>query len=141
MAIAREHLHDVGLFDETLLRGQDSDLAFRLWSAGLHFRYVEEAVVYHYNQDTLSGLFGEGYKHGYWGVRIIEKHRATLFPERPASLLHGAPRLYPPLKAFVTKSLASRSIARRELCDLVFRGGKKFGMLRSALDWKKSRKT
>lgn len=136
LAVARKHLLEIGLFDERLLRGQDSDLAFRLFASGIRFRYVDDAVVRHHNQETLSGLFGEGYKHGYWAVRVIEKHRQTLFSTRPKSMLHGAPRVFPLLVNFLAASLRSRSVARNELCDLAFRGGKKFGMLRSALDWK-----
>ncbi len=133
MAVSRQSLLDVGLFDETLLRGQDSDLAFRLWKAGLRFSYVKEAVVFHHNQNSLSGLFAEGYKHGYWGVRLIRKHRHSTFRSRKKSLLGGSPRIYPLLHTFLANSLRGRALAKTELCDLIFRSGKKFGMVRSIL--------
>lgn len=57
-------LVDVGLFDESLLRGQDADLAFRIGAAGWRMVYVPDAVVRHFNERTLWGLFCEGHTHG-----------------------------------------------------------------------------
>ena len=47
---------DVGLFDETLRRGQDFDLWLRLAKAGARFTYQREVLVHHRIVDTgLSG--------------------------------------------------------------------------------------
>ena len=66
-------------------------------------------------------------------ARLLDNHRATLFPQRPASRLYEAPSLLSLLGALATASLRQGGLARDELCDLAFRGGKKFGMLRAAL--------
>ena len=134
MAVSRENLLRVGLFDEDLLRGQDCDLAFRLGLQGLKFQYVDEAIIWHWNQETLAGLFREGYTHGRWSVPLIEKHRESLFSYRPRSPVKSAPRILPLLKSFVGRSLRGRKLARHELCLLYFNSGKKFGVISGARD-------
>jgi len=71
-------LKSVGLFDETFLRGQDSDLSYRIVQAGYQLMYQDNAVVYHKNQRTASGLFLEGYTHGFSSVHLHKKHKAFL---------------------------------------------------------------
>jgi glycosyltransferase involved in cell wall biosynthesis len=136
MAVSRQNILDVGLFDENMLRMQDCDLSFRLWESGTRFAYVESALVYHHNQEKMSGLFTEGFRHGFWKVRLIEKHRATLFRSRSRSLMAGAPRIGSLLGEFLGASKRERTVAQTELCSLVFQGGKKCGMMWSALNEK-----
>jgi GT2 family glycosyltransferase len=71
-------LRTVGLFDETFLRGQDADLSYRIVQAGYQLVYEHEAVVYHRNKKTVSGLFMEGYTHGFHSVHLNKKHRVFL---------------------------------------------------------------
>jgi glycosyltransferase involved in cell wall biosynthesis len=54
----------VGFFNETLLRGSDAEMAFRIGARGYRLVYRHEAVVYHRNEATLHGLFAEGIAHG-----------------------------------------------------------------------------
>lgn len=68
-ASRRSVLMDAGLFDERFIRGQDVDLARKINRAGYRFFYQPEAVIYHSNERTFSGLFSEGYLHGFWSVK------------------------------------------------------------------------
>jgi GT2 family glycosyltransferase len=102
-ASRRSVLLDVGLFDESLLRGEDVDLAWRIRAAGFRLVYRDTALVHHRNERTLRGLLAEGYAHGYHAVAVRRKHGATLgsdsslryFPVRPllrdaGGLIRGA---------------------------------------------------
>jgi glycosyltransferase involved in cell wall biosynthesis len=72
----RDVLLDVGLFDETLLRGQDVDLAWRIHLAGYRLVHEPRALVSHQNERTVWGLMREGFVHGVHGVRVRAKHSA-----------------------------------------------------------------
>lgn len=62
-------LKEVGLFDESFIRCEDVDLSHRIMQAGYRFHYEPEAIIYHSNEKTLSGLFREGYNHGFWSIK------------------------------------------------------------------------
>jgi len=68
-------LKELGLFDEKFIRGQDVDLSFRILKKGYELVYEPKAIVYHRNENTLLGLFLEGYAHGFNSLRIIKKHK------------------------------------------------------------------
>ena len=72
-ASRRSVLMDLGLFDEAFIRGQDVDLSRKIIKAGYTFFYQPEAVIYHSNERTFSGLFSEGYLHGFWSVKHLKK--------------------------------------------------------------------
>lgn len=69
-------LVQLGLFDESLRRAQDVDLAWRAVQAGFRLVYAPDAIVHHRNERTLWGLINEGYVHGMHGVRLSRKHEA-----------------------------------------------------------------
>jgi glycosyltransferase involved in cell wall biosynthesis len=50
----RETLIRVGLFDENVLRGEDTELACRLYQAGVPLLYEPKAMVYHYAEAIQS---------------------------------------------------------------------------------------
>lgn len=79
-ASPRALLIDMGLFDESLRRGQDVDLSWRIGLAGFRFEYVADALVYHRNERTLWGLAHEGFVHGFHNVRVVDKHAALGTP-------------------------------------------------------------
>ena len=62
------------VFDETLLRGSDLDLSWRLHATGWSFVYAPDAVLFHRNERTLRGLFAEGFTHGRHNERVRRKH-------------------------------------------------------------------
>lgn len=68
-AARRDLLHKVGLFDERYLRYQDAELSLRMSCLGYKFFYVPDAIVYHENESSLTGLFKEGCTHGYHSVK------------------------------------------------------------------------
>ncbi len=76
-ASPRAVLLDAGLFDETLLRSQDVDLAWRIHRRGARIVYAPSAVVRHRNERTLRGLVHEGYLHGRHGVTVGRRHAAA----------------------------------------------------------------
>jgi len=71
-------LHEVGFFDESFARCEDVDLAFRISQAGYRFEYAPEALVYHAHEKTLSGLFQEGFLHGFYSIKTIRVHEAYM---------------------------------------------------------------
>ena len=72
-ASRRAVLLEVGLFDESLLRGQDVDLAWRIRDAGYRFHYEPSAIVRHRNERTIAGLMHEGFVHGRNNARLLRK--------------------------------------------------------------------
>ena len=75
-ASPKQLLVNIGLFDESLLRGQDTDLAFRIGAAGWRMVYAPDAVVRHFNERTLWGLFCEGHTHGRYAPLLRSRHGA-----------------------------------------------------------------
>lgn len=69
-ATRRDVLATVGLFDESMMRCEDVDLALRMRAAGYAWRYVHEAIIYHRNRPTLRELTREGVLHG----RFLARH-------------------------------------------------------------------
>lgn len=80
-ASRRDLLLEIGLFDETLRRGEDVDLAWRMHNAGYNLVYRQDAIVFHRNERTVWRLMCEGFDHGKVGVGLRDKHR-TLLPMR-----------------------------------------------------------
>jgi cellulose synthase/poly-beta-1,6-N-acetylglucosamine synthase-like glycosyltransferase len=71
-------LREQGLFDPSFLRGEDSELSFRLFSAGYRLVYVPEAIVFHHHRSTRRGLLRAGFQSGVWSVAIHRKHHAAM---------------------------------------------------------------
>jgi GT2 family glycosyltransferase len=118
-------LKNVGFFDESILRGEDVDLSYRLFQAGYKFFYKPEALVFHSNRRTLRGLFREGYLHGMGSVEIQKKHSSFLKK-------FGHRRFY--LKSYVQILWSFVDFMRginpnKSLCDFVFNAGKKSGRI------------
>jgi cellulose synthase/poly-beta-1,6-N-acetylglucosamine synthase-like glycosyltransferase len=121
-ASRRAVLEDVGLFDESLLRGQDADLARRIRMCGYRLVYCPQALVRHRNERTLGGLFLEGVAHGRAVVLMREKYPFAA----PADTFH--PRaLHRRLRLNLRRCL--RGTNRFEaLCEVVFDAGKAIGV-------------
>jgi len=121
-ASPRAALQKDGFFDERFLRAQDCDLSYRLVEAGYKLVYEEQAIVYHKNKNTRSGLFVEGYRHGFHSVQLNKKHRAFLQNYGYRRFSHKSYKaLWSSLMGTV---LNSSELARY---DFVFNLGKKAG--------------
>jgi O-antigen biosynthesis protein len=124
-ASRREVLQRLGGFDESFLRAQDVDLAYRIQQTGLTLSFVPEAIVYHRNERTLRGLFHEGFVHGMYGVLIHKTHQAFV-------AAHGYRRFrarrYSTLLSQCARAVRGRRTGA-EACECVFLLGKRFGAL------------
>jgi GT2 family glycosyltransferase len=121
-------IHRVGLFDETLLRGQDVDLAYRMQQSGYRLVYSSEAKVYHLNERSFGGLFREGFVHGHHNLRVHRKHQAFL-RYRPWTYM-----------ASILRRLGRNAVgclrnpeSFESLCAVVFESGKLVGHLTGEL--------
>ncbi len=131
--VRREALVAAGLFDESMLRGQDVDLAFRLLEGGESFVYADDAVVYHVNERTLGGLFLEGFVHGMWSRRVARAHRRLLggIPDsRYLARLRSAIRA---LAEGCVRSLGRGRCAVVPFCEGAFGLGKVLGLMVGSL--------
>jgi succinoglycan biosynthesis protein ExoA len=67
-----------GLFDESLVRNQDDDLAFRLRQAGGTI-VLDPAIRSNYiPRGSLRGVFRQYYQYGFWKVILMLKHRRII---------------------------------------------------------------
>ncbi|UCE73107.1 MAG: glycosyltransferase [Methanomassiliicoccales archaeon] len=62
-------------FDENLIRGQDTELGFRIRNAGYKLLYDSELYVYHHNPTTLKSLVKKWFKYGKSYPLSYLKHR------------------------------------------------------------------
>lgn len=124
-ASRRTVLQEANGFDERFLRGQDTDLSFRIFLAGYRLVYAPSAIIYHHNRSTLWGLFREGCQHGYGSVRWCRKHAAAL---RRLGRGRVSRNSYRVLGEYFKASIRGddRLLAR---CLLFFNIGKKIGKL------------
>jgi len=128
----------IGLFDESLRRGQDVDLADR---AHFHhratFAYAEGAVVRHLNPRTLAALFRKSVQHGRGVAGVLANHAAALgkipWQRCPAG------RRYARMAHAASRAVAGSHEGTRvgPLFTAVFKAGKQlgvpFGTARAAL--------
>jgi glycosyltransferase involved in cell wall biosynthesis len=130
-ASPKQLLVDVGLFDESLLRGQDTDLAFRIGAAGWRMVYVPDAVVRHFNERSLRGLFCEGYTHGRYAPLLRSRHARTRVPQPLGKQMWKAL-----LRAFQATALSGPDGTWRDhLYALTFNSGKAVGEIWTLAGW------
>jgi succinoglycan biosynthesis protein ExoA len=72
-------LDRIGLFDETLVRGQDYELNARIVSGGGTVWQSPKITFWYQPRARLSGLFTQYFQYGYWKFAVVRKHgwRAT----------------------------------------------------------------
>ena len=146
MIVRRDLFERIGLFDESLLRGQDVDISFRA-----HFRhqatfaYAERAVVGHIHPRTLPALFRKGMQHGRAVAGILGNHAESL-KERPWQRCVARRRYTRIARAAGLALASSRAGSRMEaLCSAVFEAGKQLGVIvgtaRAALPRRRERRS
>jgi glycosyltransferase involved in cell wall biosynthesis len=132
-ASRREVLLRAGLFDENLMRGSDTDLAFRIHALGYELVYRGNAAIHHHNERTFRGLFHEGFMHGFGAERIRAKalHAPAVQPHRFAT----ERRVLRNMGGFVT----GRRLGHFDsLCAVVFDAGKLAGEMKERHAHRKS---
>ncbi len=123
-ASPRSVLFEVGLFDEAFIRAQDVDLSLRIFLSGHRLVYAEDAVVFHRNESTYSGLFREGFTHGFHSARTRKVHEAVY---REAGCRRADLRVYKDLLRCLVA--AARGEEEGSSSRFVFNLGKRVGKL------------
>ena len=78
MAIRRDVIAHVGVFDENLLPGEDIELSYRVKKAGYVIKFAPDAFVWHKRKHNLTVLLRKIYRIGYGRVVLARKHRGLL---------------------------------------------------------------
>jgi len=118
-------LKNVGYFNESFIKSEDTELSRRISLAGFKLIYNSDAIIYHRNEKSLRGLFGEGFVHGYWGIKLNKLQQEFLRQ-------YGYKRIK--LKSFVDIfsnlfDYLSGNNKDEAICYVAFNVGKKFGKL------------
>ncbi|RLF43347.1 MAG: hypothetical protein DRN18_00285, partial [Thermoplasmata archaeon] len=74
LCLKREIFDDVGLFDESFVKGQDLELSYRIRKAGYKLFYSPYVKVVHYRKQTFRSFARQIYKWAKAKVAIIKKH-------------------------------------------------------------------
>lgn len=136
----RDLLCALGLFDESLRRGQDVDLSYRAhFERGARFGYAERAVVRHVNPRTLPALFRKGVQHGLAAAGVLGKHsarvgqtpiRRCLAWRRYAAILREGRRLvHCAYRGYLRGDARAAADVIPAGCAVVFESGKQWGVL------------
>jgi succinoglycan biosynthesis protein ExoA len=84
----REIFTRLGRFDEGLARNQDDEFNLRIILNGGRIWQSPRIKSWYTPRSSLSALFRQYYRYGYWKVRVIQKHR------QPASIRHLVPGIF-----------------------------------------------
>jgi succinoglycan biosynthesis protein ExoA len=71
-------LRAVGGFDEELVRNQDDELNYRLRAAGGRIALDPAIRSTYTNRGDLAALWRQYWQYGFWKVRVVQKHPASL---------------------------------------------------------------
>lgn len=85
-AYRKEVFEHIGLFDESLLIGEDADMSWRMQlDTNYKLRYLYQAAVYHPHETRIKTLFKQKQRHAYGAVALYKKYR-RFWPEQHKSL-------------------------------------------------------
>ncbi len=73
-----ETIHRIGPFDEELIRNQDYELNIRIRKAGGNIVLSPKVVSHYTPRSSLPALWRQYFEYGYWKVRTLQKHPASL---------------------------------------------------------------
>jgi succinoglycan biosynthesis protein ExoA len=90
-AFRTEVLHELGGYDEELVRNQDDELNYRIRQAGFSILLSPDIVSTYTPRHSLRAIWRQYYQYGFWKVRVIEKHQGSLQARHlaPALLVSG----------------------------------------------------
>lgn len=124
-ASRRSVLLEAGGFDESLFGGEDVDLAYRVLQAGYRLAYCAGAVIRHHNRPDLKGLFREGFRDGFYSVKVLKKHQAFVAGHGHRRVSIGS---YKTLAANALRLMLNTADSD-VVFDTVFNSGKKTGKI------------
>jgi GT2 family glycosyltransferase len=109
LCVTREVVERVGLFDEGLARGQDTEWTLRMRRHGYSLYFVPEAVVKHLPEVTgLSEIIKLWYRSGFFNAQVRQNYRDMI-----ATLpFYGKPFLLTLLSPAIGAVVAARIFAR-----------------------------
>ncbi|MBF0486092.1 MAG: glycosyltransferase [Candidatus Omnitrophica bacterium] len=75
-SIRRSVFETLGGFNTDYRRasGEDNDLSYKILAAGLRIRFMKDAVVLHYHQNSFKKYLKEQFRHGFWRVKMYIDH-------------------------------------------------------------------
>ena len=74
LALRRKIFDEVGMFDESFVKGQDLELSYRIKKAGYKLLYVPSIKVIHHRKENIKQFSKQIYKWAKAKVAIIKKH-------------------------------------------------------------------
>lgn len=77
ISLRREVFEQIGGFDESMLRLQDSEFCFRAQLAGVAITFVPEATLYGRNRSSLKEIMRQSYNWGKAEVKLVNRYRTT----------------------------------------------------------------
>ena len=124
-------LKELSFFDENFLRCEDVDLSYRIYQKGYRLVFNPEAIVYHRNESSYSGLSNEGFLHGYYSIQVLKKHHDFLKQFGHRRWNH---RTYFDLGHHLIGSFSGtqQNLSR---CQFAFNSAKKIGKVIGSLRW------
>jgi cellulose synthase/poly-beta-1,6-N-acetylglucosamine synthase-like glycosyltransferase len=143
-AFRREVFAEIGLFDETMICGEDVDFSWRMQErSGWRLAFHPEALVYHKFRSDVPDFFTQAKKWGYGAVFVMVRHGV---PMRQGEL----PRRVAEYKGIVKQGLLlpwywlqtrrgalARDDWEQRWLDWLYRTGLKLGRLRAALEFRR----
>ncbi len=81
LAIRKDVLTDVGMFNDNLVGLEDFDLRCRLNKAGYKIRYIRDIKVAHNHRDSFFTVIQQRSEEGYWAYVIYHLHKEFLDSE------------------------------------------------------------
>ncbi|MGH7900227.1 MAG: glycosyltransferase [Thermodesulfobacteriota bacterium] len=124
-ASRRSVITEVGLFDESFTRCEDVDLSHKIMQANYRLVYEPDAIIYHSNEKTLSGLFIEGFRHGFWSIKGHKKWKNLISPFGHHRFNFST---YKDLLESLINYLTGQD-RQHNICYFFFNLGKKFGKI------------
>jgi glycosyltransferase AglI len=132
VAIRRSTLLDLGLFDERLLSGGDTDLSTRAKDSGIYVKYDPEIVVYHHPRPTLGSYFRMNACRGRGRVALLRKYGRSVAAE-VMDIRPYADIAYQVLRAGVFSSFGKRHDALWSFYRAIQISGYRLGALQESL--------
>ncbi len=139
-AYRKEVFQKVGLFDETLLTGEDADMTWRMQLAtGYKLRYAPKAIAFHPQETTLKGLFKQKERHACGAVALYKKYKNhwRMSPKSPKILYWEYYSLIRRLLKYFKEYLTGCTRQPDEsLVQTILEAGWKLGLIRGSLKYR-----